>query len=93
MSRSVDKIARLWAEQTGFDPQQGQGSYLRHSFQTGSRIKPDSYRMDTEASLPWVKRPERKPDHSTPSSAVVFKFYIPASPQISKAFIVPSSKL
>jgi len=46
---------------------------LRHRVQAGSGANSASCPMDTGVSTPWVKRPEREVDHSSPSSAEVKK--------------------
>jgi hypothetical protein len=56
----------------GFDSQQEEVSFLRHSIQTGSEIHPAYYRTATGGKIPTgVKRPELEPDNSPPSSAYV----------------------
>jgi hypothetical protein len=55
----------------GFDSRQGPKMPLVHSVQTDSGAQPASYPMGIGGSFLGVKRPGRKVNHSTPSSAKV----------------------
>jgi hypothetical protein len=61
----------LRAGRPGFDSRQGRDISLLYSVQTGSEAHPASYPMGTGTNFKGVKRPERKADHSHPSSAEV----------------------
>jgi hypothetical protein len=50
----------------------GGGNFsLHHRVHNGSETHPASCPIGTRGSFPWVKRPEREADNSSPSSAEV----------------------
>jgi hypothetical protein len=69
---SVGTVTRLRTGRPGFDSQRRQGFFsLRHLVQTGSRVHPTSYPMDTGGCLVRVRRLVRETNHLLPSLAEV----------------------
>jgi hypothetical protein len=71
-TRITSKYTSLRVQWSGVPVPVGAGNFsLHHRAQTGSGAHPASYPMGTRGSFLGVKRPERKADHSPPSSAKV----------------------
>jgi hypothetical protein len=58
-------------EGLGSIPGRARDLFIIRSIQAGSGAHPAAYPMGTWGPFPGVKRPERKADHSSPSSADV----------------------
>jgi hypothetical protein len=59
------------SDRLGFHSRQGQDFSLLYSVQTGSGAHPASHPLGSTGFPPWVKRPRREGDQSTPSTTDV----------------------